>query len=109
MLSFYPGIVFLFILLSVLAADYLLDRQNLSPGMRQEAIDAPGLGVLLLLLVLLIHLCELAAVSIGAVALLRTQQQRLFAVLGIIISAMILLLSLIQNTIWTPLGGYPSS
>lgn len=106
MLSFYPGLVFGLILLSVPAAGYVLDRQGLSPVMRQETIDAPGAGIMLLFLVLLITLSEFAALFLGAAALLRDRQRGGFAWLGVATSASILLLSVVQNVVWTPLSGY---
>jgi hypothetical protein len=98
-LSFFPAVLFAAILVSMHLL-YVASEEARQFG----DIDAPGLGVLVLLLVMLILLCNAAAVLLGIAGLLR-RRGRAFALLGTVIGASVFALCYTQDVVYTPLSG----
>jgi hypothetical protein len=95
-LALIPGLLFVLLILLIPLLESLVSPEPAAPDL---APDAPGLGLLVMMLVLMTALSEITALALGIAGTLQRQRNRLFAFAGIATSVVVLVFAYVQDII----------
>lgn len=95
-LALVPGLLFVLLILLIPFLDDVVAPEPPAPDL---APDAPGLGLLVIILALTIALSEIMALVLGIAGVLQRRRKRLFAFAGIAASVMVLVFAYVQDVI----------